>query len=99
MVSLNRTHAEHAVFAALIQLALAPIMGPVNAGIAATLVFFAREYAQVEYKMRDYDGASIARLMPWDVLRSRHWSADGVLDFLVPAVTCAFVAFVYVYFD
>jgi len=44
----NRTHLEHTVIALVIQ------------GALATAVFFAREYAQVEYRIRARTGRTLA---------------------------------------
>tara|TARA_R110001583_G_scaffold34551_1_gene115847 strand:- start:208 stop:510 length:303 start_codon:yes stop_codon:yes gene_type:complete len=89
---MNITQLQHVIIALVIQLALGLLMGWWQAGALATAVFFAREYAQVEYRIRSKTGLSLTDMMPWHVLQPRWWTLDGLLDWITPAVCCAAVA-------
>lgn len=84
----NKTHLEHIVIALLIQLALWSLVGLEAAGLFAVAIFIGREYAQVEYKVRDRTGRSLTNMMPWHVMKLKYWSADAVLDWVCPAIAC-----------
>jgi len=104
---LNKTNWQHALLAVLIQLATAlicawllPMTGitltPLNVGLLAggllaVGIFFAREYAQVEYRIRSRTGRSLTALWPWHVLQPRWWTRDGVWDWLLCAAACGVV--------
>lgn len=81
---MNRTNVEHAVFAVGLQILLWPVCGLAIGGIIASSLFFGREYAQVEYKVRSRTGRSLTDMMPWHVLKPSLWSKDAVLDTLFP---------------
>jgi hypothetical protein len=85
----NVTNWEHAFYAMCIQLLLWAFIGPWCAGLLAVSVFAAREYAQVEYKIRAATGLTLTELQPWHVLRKQWWSKDAILDIVIPAI-CVF---------
>lgn len=88
---MNRTQFEHAFFAVLIQCLFAPLVGLAAGGMIAVFGIFMREYAQVEYQIREKTGMSLTQLMPWHVLKPGLWSLDAMLDWIVPAVFCLWV--------
>lgn len=89
---MNKTQWQHALIAVIIQLATGWFMGWWQAGALAVAVFWAREYAQVEYRIRERTGRSLTAMWPWHVLRPEWWTKDGVLDWVIAAVCCAAVA-------
>lgn len=98
---MNRTNFVHALFALAIQalvLMVCRLSGIALGewlGAALAIGFFAgREYAQVEYKVRDRTGLPIADMMPWHVVRPGMWSLDARLDLLFPVVACVLLAIV-----
>ena len=90
---MNWTNFEHALFAVLIQLSLFPVLGWVGAGAVAIAFLAGREYAQVEYKVRNATGRSLTKMMPWH-LRPKYWSLDTVLDVLIPVIAVTAVVFI-----
>lgn len=91
---MNRTHLEHAAIAALIQLALWPVLGPIAAGIVPVAVFLGREIAQHEYRLAIQRGWSWGRPMPvrWYEGLTSGWGRDSILDVFTPAAVCAAIA-------
>ena len=89
---LNKTNYQHALIAVLIQIALGPIMGWWQAGALAVAIFWAREYAQAEYKCRARTGMTLTALWPWHVLKAEYWSRDAMWDWVLPGVCCAGMA-------
>jgi len=83
---LNKTHAEHALIAAAIQLALWPLLGLLAGGVVACAVLLGREIAQHEYKLiRERGGREH---LNWYSGTIHHWTTDSVLDVVVPAAAC-----------
>ena len=89
---MNRTNFDHAVIAVIIQFALWPILGLYSSGIFAVAVFIGREYAQVEYKVRDDTGISLTNMMPWHIMKMKYFTLDGFLDWFIPAIFCFCIA-------
>lgn len=78
---MNITHAEHALYALLMQATIGATTGNWWAGAAFGYAFFlGREHAQFEYKIGDP-----SKLMPWEGFAVWRWSRDAQLDLLFPA--------------
>lgn len=88
---MNRAHLEHAAIAALIQLALWPVLGLIAAGIVPVAVLLGREIAQHEYRLAILRGWSWGRPMPvrWYEGLISGWGLDSLFDVLTPAAVCA----------
>lgn len=91
----NKTHFEHTVIALVLQMLLGIWIDPLIAGAIVISGFFGREYAQVEYKVREATGITLTDMMPWSVFDYKYWSLDNLLDFLIPAIAC-YLSAVYV---
>jgi len=92
---LNKGHAVHVVFALLIQVALSPLLGLEGGALVAVTFFVAREYAQMEAKCSRDTGRSIKEMMPWHCLRSKYVTLDAVLDWVLPAIACGGISYLY----
>jgi len=95
---LNRTHLEHAVIAAGVQLLLLLLfwaggdfteLTAVLSCLPPVFLFFGREHAQAEAKIRKKHGHTT---LEWsDTLEALcfwKWSLDAKLDFAFPLVVC-----------
>jgi hypothetical protein len=80
---MNRTNFEHAIFAALMQLAIGFVTNNWLAGACFGIAFFlGREHAQFQHKL----GYTLKKtFLAFDM---RKWSLDAQLDLLFPTVTC-----------
>ena len=92
---MNRSYIEHAVIAALLQLALWPLIGSAwAAGAIAVAVFLGREVAQNEYRVANERGWAWGETMPvaWYEGVWRGWTLKSVFDVLAPLAACALIA-------
>lgn len=94
MVGIIESSLEHAVIALVIQLMLIYWLGAWGAGTVAVAIFLGREIAQNEYKLALIRGWEWGDTPPvkWNEGLTTGWSADGLLDVLLPAFVCAVVA-------
>jgi len=92
---LNKGHAVHVVFALLIQVALSPLLGLEGGALVAVTFYVAREYAQMEAKCSKQTGLPIAQMMPWHCLRREYVTLDAVLDWVLPAIACGGISYLY----
>ncbi len=97
---MNQTNFEHMAFGLIMQFIVGFILLAAGIGYGwaftvggciASAFFFAREYAQVEYKIRARSGKTLTDLMPWDVLQPDEWTKDGVIDFVGVWIVSALV--------
>ena len=96
---MNKTNIEHMAFGAVLQFMIGFILlaslgygwAFTLGGVAAGAVFFGREYAQVEYRIRERTGQTLTMLMPWHVLKPDEWTKDGLIDFVGVWVVCAVI--------
>lgn len=88
---LNKTHAEHVLIALALQVVFALLTDNwwIGAAFGAAL-FIGREHAQAEVKARR-DGYKYPELTV--LYDRRFWSSDGVLDFVLPTLAVALLAF------
>lgn len=87
---MNRTHIEHAIYALLMQAAVALVAGDLWLGAAFGAAFFVgREHAQAEAKVPPG-----ARMPEMEALRARYWSVDAMLDWIVPLVAVVAAAMI-----
>lgn len=80
---MNRTHFEHAAYAALMQIAVGLLTGDWLAGAAFGFAFFlGREHAQAQdqYRLGDFRAFDV-----------RRWSIDARLDLLFPTLAVGFL--------
>ncbi|MGE4340181.1 MAG: hypothetical protein AB7E55_30150 [Pigmentiphaga sp.] len=97
-MALNITHAEHGVFALVMQgafVAIGQALGapyPWWAGAAFAIAWFvSREHTQREYKLFVFGNRP--KLSPLEGFKG--WSVDAWLDAIVPAVAVAIAGFGY----
>lgn len=91
---MNRTHIEHTVIAAILQLLAWPAIGLVSGAALAIALLLGREIAQHEYKLALQRGWQWGQTKPvaWHEGFLRGWSRDSFLDVLIPATACAAIA-------
>lgn len=89
---MNETNFEHAIYALLIQVAIALLSGNWWLGAAAASFFFlGREHAQFERRLV-VGGAPIAGLNPLAGFQFWRWDLDSKLDLAFPVVATLFAA-------
>lgn len=82
---MNKTHWEHAVFAALMYAAVYVLSANALAGACFAGAFFlGREHAQREYQLTG--GGPVGGLKPWAGFDVWRWTTDAQLDLLFPVV-------------
>lgn len=86
MSYLNKTHAEHALIAVVIQLLMWPVFGVVAGGAIAVAVFLGREISQHE------TSGGGANAVSWHYGLTNHWTTDSILDVASPLAACLLVA-------
>ena len=90
---MNKTHIEHLVIAVILQLALIPFVGAFCSGLFASSLLLGRELAQHEYKLALSRGWIWGRTIPvkWHEGLTTGWSADSILDIVIPMIGCLIV--------
>ena len=98
---LNKTHIEHTLIALCIQFLIWPFLGVLVGGCVAVSIFIGRETAQHEYKLAVQRGWEYGQAMPvkWYEGMTKGWSADSVLDILLPCAACTASPFILIYLD
>lgn len=89
---MNQTNFEHAGYALLMQAAIGLLTGNWWAGAAAGAFFFiGREHAQAGAKVRK---EGWAKHPYFECFAPRYWSADAMLDWIVPAIAVTATAWI-----
>ena len=87
----------HGTVAIFLQVLVGLLTGDwILGGVAAVMFYLGREHAQREYKIAGYvkTGVSVKDLKPWQAFDFNNWSADAILDLLIPLVFTLAVALV-----
>lgn len=87
-------HLAHPVIALVMQALIAIASGDWWVGaVAGSFYFVGREYAQAEYRVIERFYGGMRKHMPYfGGLELRAWTLKGVLDFVLPSIVVAFVA-------
>ena len=86
---MNRTHAEHAGYAVLMQAALFLASGNWWLGaVGGAFFFLGREHAQAEARAFGKE-----KRPEFGAFKRKYWDTDSLLDWIVPAVICIAIAY------
>ena len=92
---MNKSNLEHAMMAAVLQLALGLATGNWFYGIAlAAGLFWGREHAQKQDNIADARGVKVKDLEWYEGANMKEWSQDSVMDFATPVVTTILIAII-----
>lgn len=82
------------VLSALALTALGRLLGfGIEAGLAVSTFFFAREVTQAEYRWIERYGMGLRANMPWHaILQPKAWTLKALADWIAPAIMAAGMA-------